>query len=129
MGSCVSVYPVKQEEQQEEIQCGICYDKKDYLLKLNCNHEMHAECLVQWWMLRRDHGLVCPMCRGKSYGCYMELGTNDCAVGYYRQDHEVHPAIMLRNISYQGKSRFVSIADMDSRDLALSVFVHKYHMM
>lgn len=126
MGSCASAHIVKEQaEQEDEIKCSICYENKGCIMKLDCGHEAHAECLTRWWMSNRQQGLVCPICRGKSYGCYMELGENNDPVGYYRQDHEVHPAIMLRNMDFKDNSKFVSIEDIETRDLALNVFVYK----
>lgn len=44
--------------------CGICYDNylsDKVILKLNCDHIFHKECLDEWW--KRINIKLCPYCR------------------------------------------------------------------
>ena len=53
-------YDISDKEKEQFDFCSICLDeKKESLVKLNCNHIYHKDCIKDW--LRRE--LSCPICR------------------------------------------------------------------
>ena len=50
-------------EENNEKECNICiecFDKGNNIIKLNCNHEFHKDCIKKWLC---DNSTKCPVCR------------------------------------------------------------------
>ena len=56
----ISMYLFKKYKKKDDI-CAICYDdtSKHQCTKLDCNHEFHSHCIVEWF--RRGNS-TCPYC-------------------------------------------------------------------
>lgn len=127
MGTCISTFNVPIEKTtsnavvNEDDTCFVCCQVPDCVIPLHCGHNIHAKCLAQWWSMNPTAGLCCPMCRTRTYHCYMEI-TKDkqIPVGYYRQDCNSEPQIIFRNNTIHEETKYVSIKDIDARNLALA---------
>jgi len=50
----------------EDEPCIICLERKEATQPcrvLFCKHAYHIQCIDEWWLMRRDRSLRCPMCR------------------------------------------------------------------
>ena len=53
------LYGVNYVPHEYETKCSICVDDTLNTCNLNCGHEFHYECMVQWCMVSP----TCPLCR------------------------------------------------------------------
>ena len=57
--------PIQKITDQEDIECAICIDKfekENEIIKLNCNHIYHKDCIKNYLL---NYNNKCPMCRYK----------------------------------------------------------------
>lgn len=63
-------YYIKQNDVDNELSCSIClsnYQKKEAnVVKLNCGHVFHKDCIIPWFDKNPD-SLTCPVCRRNIY--------------------------------------------------------------
>ena len=110
-----------------ELECFICYENvKDHSsVVLDCNHRVHLPCVVKWWLSQAERGLVCPMCRQKSYRCFMEVQNTAARepVGYYRHDGPETSVHMMRKeglpLPVSDNTFFVEVKEPIAKDLVL----------
>jgi|GEM_PF-6034005 hypothetical protein len=65
-GQGVRVTVAPNAAQQEK--CLICAEG-DHLIRLRCDHTVHARCIIQWFKLQRarNQPFTCPSCRASIY--------------------------------------------------------------
>ena len=57
----LTCYECNEENNQKECNiCIECFDKGNNIVKLNCNHEFHKDCIKKWLC---DNSTKCPVCR------------------------------------------------------------------
>jgi hypothetical protein len=54
---------VENETKKEDDYCLICRDENNKLVKLNCGHIYHKNCLMQW--MKQINKELCPLCQQK----------------------------------------------------------------
>ena len=75
----ISLEKETDENIQEIKECAICYDElnnRNEIVKLNCGHEFHYECI--FYAYKTKNKRKCPFCRG--YGGYLQLKKNEFPV-------------------------------------------------
>jgi len=100
------VLPTKSKE------CFICFN--DYhcneFISLDCKHNIHTACVVQWWQRQPNFFGSCPFCRQKSIICLLEIKKNNIyeMVGFYKCS-PTH-TVFIRS-SYTEPTTFIKIPD------------------
>lgn len=63
-------YSVTQNDVNKELCCSICLNnyqiKETNVVKLNCGHVFHEDCIIPWFEKNPD-SLTCPICRNNIY--------------------------------------------------------------
>jgi hypothetical protein len=57
----IKIYPILSIQEFTYLnECSICLETNNYkIIKTNCNHEFHEECLIKWTKISK----TCPICR------------------------------------------------------------------
>lgn len=61
----LDLFDDEKSEDEEDVECSICTMNHEHgtMLKLDCGHEFHKACLLQWYRTGRSNGKKCPLCR------------------------------------------------------------------
>ncbi len=110
-------------------ECKICNNKIDNYIDLQCGHNVHTNCLLNWWNKSSHiHGLTCAICYRPVYDCIMVLDADDeFPLAFYRHDERVADCSLIRihnnNHSHSCNYKIIKIQNGAARDRALNTVI------
>lgn len=89
----------KENAKNDHFQCPVCLDQFDYILRLECNHNVCAVCLKTNYLVGNQ--MHCPMCRGNLFGSTNIKCISRNAIEDFSLESCLHKAsLIIRNSRY-----------------------------